>query len=225
MTISAAVLDAMLAAGASAEVIAAAVKVDIAENEARLERKRIGNAERQRRFRVAHSNASNALHGVSNALSRVTPPSLETKVPPTPPLKTQSLSPKETPSIEGGKKNPKTRSRIVPGWAPNEANLEYAGKLGLLETDIRRETEKFRDHHLKTGTAFFDWNAAWRTWCQRVHEFALKPPPNGTGPPRKLRGSAALSDIASRPLSETFGTIFDEPSVHPNGNFAARNGR
>jgi hypothetical protein len=113
-----------------------------------------------------------------------TPLSLETKAPPAPPLKTQSLSPKETPSIEGGKKTPKTRSRIVPDWHPNDENVGYAGKLGLLETDIRREAEKFRDHHLKTGTAFFDWNAAWRTWCQRVHEFAPKPAPNGTGPPK-----------------------------------------
>jgi hypothetical protein len=152
------------------------------------------------------------------------PPFPETKVPT--PLKTQPLStPKETPSIEGGKKNPKTRSRIVPDWAPSNENLEYAGKRGLLETDIRRETEKFRDHHLKTGTAFCDWDAAWRTWCQRVHEFAPKPPPNGTGPPRKLRGSAALSELASRPVSEVFGNTFDEPSVNPNGNFAARNGR
>jgi len=218
--ISAAALDALVAAGATAEMLAAVMKADITENEARLERKRIGNAERQRRFRAAR-NASNALQGVSNGDS---PPSPETKVPT--PLKTQPLStPKETPSIEGGKKNPKTRSRIVPDWAPNEANLEYAGKLGLLQTDIRREAEKFRDHHLKTGSLFFDWDAAWRTWCQRVHEFAPKPPPNGTGPPRKLRGSAALSELASRPISEVFGNTFDEPSVNPNGNFAARNGR
>jgi hypothetical protein len=51
VTISPAVLDAMLAAGCSAEQIVAAVKADLAETEARREGKRANNAERQQRFR------------------------------------------------------------------------------------------------------------------------------------------------------------------------------
>ena len=211
MSVSADLVRELRTRGVNAEILLDAV---LAAEEERLAKGRARAA--KYRNNKGHRHVTN--------VTNVTPPSPETKAP-TPPLKTQSLSPKEPPSIEGGKKNPKTRSRIVPDWAPNEANLEYAGKLGLLQTDIRRETEKFRDHHLKTGTAFFDWDAAWRTWCQRVHEFAPKPPPNGTGPPRKLRGSAALSELASRPISEVFGNTFDEPSVNPNGNFAARNGR
>ena len=115
-----------------------------------------------------------------NTRTNVHLPFPETKVPT--PLKTQPLSlPKETPSIEGGKKTPKIRRRIVDGWAPSEKDLEYARKLGLLEPEICTETEKFRDHHLKTGSLFLDWNAAWRTWCQRVNEFAVKPRTNGLG--------------------------------------------
>ncbi|MDB5705029.1 MAG: hypothetical protein JWN66_2145 [Sphingomonas bacterium] len=46
-----AILDAMLAAGASAEVIVAAVKADAARDDARREAQRAGNARRQRRYR------------------------------------------------------------------------------------------------------------------------------------------------------------------------------
>jgi hypothetical protein len=49
--IDSAILDAMLAAGASAEVIVAAVKADAAREDARREAQRAGNARRQRRYR------------------------------------------------------------------------------------------------------------------------------------------------------------------------------
>jgi hypothetical protein len=173
--ISPAVLDVMLSAGASAELIVSVVKAAIADDESAITRRRSADAERQRRHRMSRDIT------LVTRDKRDSPLSPETKVPPTPPLKTQPLFPKETPSIEGGKKTPKIRTRIIPGWAPSEKDLEYARKSGLLETDIRTETEKFRDHHLKTGSLFLDWNAAWRTWCQRVNEFAVKPRVNGTG--------------------------------------------
>jgi hypothetical protein len=49
--IDSAILDAMLAAGASAEVIVAAVKADAARDDARRAAQRAGNARRQRRYR------------------------------------------------------------------------------------------------------------------------------------------------------------------------------
>jgi hypothetical protein len=61
--ISQQVLDAMLASGCTAEQIVAAVKADAAADDARRERKRAGNAERQRRFRERNAR---------NASSRVT---------------------------------------------------------------------------------------------------------------------------------------------------------
>jgi hypothetical protein len=72
--IDAAVLDAMLAAGASAEVIVAAVKADAAKDEARREAKRANNAERQRRYKQRHGigNASETDDNAGNALPVVT---------------------------------------------------------------------------------------------------------------------------------------------------------
>jgi len=188
MTIHAAVLDALIAAGATAGMIAAAVRADneVAENLEAMRRAK--EAERKRIARAAaKASAMSADSPDIRGQPGHTPPIPETKVPT--PLKTQPLSlPKETPSIEGGKKNPKTRSRIVPDWQPSAQDLGYARSSGLLETDIRREAEKFRDHHLKTGSLFVDWNAAWRTWCQRVNEFAAPPRMNGHhghGPPKQ----------------------------------------
>lgn len=75
MTIKPEVLDALLAAGATAEMIVAAVKADLASEAERVERKRANNAERQRRFKaknkqVTEDNAGNALPGVTPSLSR-----------------------------------------------------------------------------------------------------------------------------------------------------------
>ncbi len=69
MSLTPAVLDALLAAGATADMIVAAVKADMAEAEARKETKRAGNAERQRRFKAkrkaTRDNAGNALPDVT----------------------------------------------------------------------------------------------------------------------------------------------------------------
>jgi hypothetical protein len=73
-----AVLDALVQAGASAEMIVAAVKADIAKDEARRESKRANNAERQQRFRAKRkSRKGNA----RNALRDVTPPNDNTLTP------------------------------------------------------------------------------------------------------------------------------------------------
>lgn len=62
--IDASVLRALQAAGATTDMIIAAVEADAAIESARREKKRAGNRERQRRFREAH-NADNALHDVT----------------------------------------------------------------------------------------------------------------------------------------------------------------
>ena len=86
MTIKPEVLDALLAAGATAEMIVAAVKADLASEAERVERRRDNNAERQRRFKaknkqVTEDNAGNALPGVTPSLSR--PLSPQTPLTPT----------------------------------------------------------------------------------------------------------------------------------------------
>lgn len=83
MSLSAAVIDAMIAAGCTAEQLGAAMKADLADGEARKEAKRENNAERQRRFRdrrkgrkITARNADNALHDVTPPIDTLTPGSV-----------------------------------------------------------------------------------------------------------------------------------------------------
>lgn len=75
MAIDPSILRAMQAAGASIDVIIAAVEADAANEEARKAAKRANNAERQRRFKarrkgeITSDNAGNALPDVTNATS------------------------------------------------------------------------------------------------------------------------------------------------------------
>jgi hypothetical protein len=79
MAIDADILRAMAAAGASIEVIIAAVEADALKENARRESKRENNAERQRRFKAKRRGRTSSNAG--NALPRVTPP-IEEIIPP-----------------------------------------------------------------------------------------------------------------------------------------------
>ena len=97
-----AVLDAMLAAGASAEVIVAAVKADAARADARREAQRAGNARRQRRYRdrlhgegkgdLFEGDAGNASHDAAASVTGASPPSLD-KSPQTPKINPNPRAP------------------------------------------------------------------------------------------------------------------------------------
>lgn len=74
VSLTPAMLDAMVSAGCTSEQIAAVVKASLCEQDARRENKRANNAERQRRYRERHSNADNALEDVTVCDSVTSPP-------------------------------------------------------------------------------------------------------------------------------------------------------
>jgi len=161
MTISAAVLDAMVAAGCTAEQIAAVVKADLATNDERLEKKRANNADRQRRHR--ERNALSRVTGVTNGDKRDETPSSSPSplVPPSqtlPPIIPQSSSP--TPAT-------KRATRLPADWVLPKAWGQWAIDRGYSEATIRLEAEKFRNHWVaKSGkdATKLDWEATWRNW-------------------------------------------------------------
>lgn len=59
----------------------------------------------------------------------------------------------------------------------NDMRKAFALSQGVV--DVEAEFAQFRDHHLKNGTVFLDWEAAWRTWCRNVNKF--KGQSNGAG--------------------------------------------
>ncbi len=64
------------------------------------------------------------------------------------------------------------RSRISADWQPDTQDRQYAAAKGYNLEWIEGQGERFRDHHLKTGSLLADWNAGWRTWVQRADDFA-----------------------------------------------------
>lgn len=108
-------------------------------------------------------------------------------------------------SLRSVAREPKTARRktsIERDWQISEKNREDAGRYGVAGAQLGIEVEKFRDHHLKTGSVFKDWDAAWRTWCQRVGEFSRGPPTmNGSHKPPSAAQAAvdALESLKSNP--------------------------
>lgn len=84
----------------------------------------------------------------------------------------------KTASLSLESKNKKERgARIANDWKPSDADLDAARAEGFSNTEIDRETAKFRDYWLaKSGSAGvkLDWSATWRNWCRRGAEYAGK---------------------------------------------------
>jgi len=248
MSVIAAAVRHMLASGMSPDIIVSAVadmEVELtAAAEAKEQERLLKQRERTRLSRerrkaldpnavtlrhvTEHSGNGHAVDAVTlRHVSNVTDPlSPKTKAP-TPP-KTQPLFPQES-IPKGIPKNPQPTPRIE---LETVLDIEHAEAV----IDHRRQLRpplSVRAAKLLAGkfARCADPNAAadamiangWRGFEPEWLENRIRA--NSTGPPRKLRGSAALSELASRPISEVFGNTFDEPSVNPNGNFAARNGR
>lgn len=60
----------------------------------------------------------------------------------------------------------KPKTPIYEDTQPTERQLQDAYDEGLTLPQIRIEWRGFRDNHLKHGSLFSDWPAAWRTWLR-----------------------------------------------------------
>ncbi|MDV7392542.1 hypothetical protein RZS08_14345, partial [Arthrospira platensis SPKY1] len=65
-------------------------------------------------------------------------------------------------------KPPKRATQMPPDFYPNETGIEYAEKRGV---SLAAELERFRNNHQAKGTLLKDWQAGWRTWCDKAVEF------------------------------------------------------
>lgn len=172
MSLKAEVLDALLAAGATAEMIVAAVKADMRESEEARERRREGNAERQRRFK-AKKKAGNG----SNALPAVTPP-IEDNHTPQPVSNETVLA--DQPKAKSGK-----GTRLADDFEPPADWIDWAvKKRGWSRAEATEECECFaRYWQAKPGreACKLDWPKTWQNW---VANSRRQTSGNGsTGPP------------------------------------------
>lgn len=62
----------------------------------------------------------------------------------------------------------KRATQIPDDFSPNDTGISYANQRNV---NIQSELESFRNFHTAKGTTFKDWQAAWRTWCDKAVEF------------------------------------------------------
>lgn len=119
--------------------------------------------------------------------------------------------------VPAPEEKPKRKSGISENWGPSSKNLEDAQRYELDPLTLALETEKFRDHHLKVGSVFKSWDAAWRTWLQRIPDHAKR----ATGPPRSM--SAKLSALTDQPIGKTYDDYLAKHEDRNDGGDAGGN--
>ncbi len=62
----------------------------------------------------------------------------------------------------------KRATQIPADFYPNETGVGYAEERRV---NLAVEMESFRNYHQAKGSTFKDWQAAWRTWCDKAVEF------------------------------------------------------
>lgn len=182
MSLSVAVIDALLASGATREQIAAAVKADIAEREAveaeKLEKRRQGNRERQQRRR-AKSNAESRVTAVTERDERDPPKEYISNPPPVS---------DETGLAAQPKSKSKRGTRLADDFeAPADWIAWAVKKRGWSRADAIDEAECFaRYWQAKPGreACKLDWPKTWQNW---VTNSRRKADQRSQGPPSFLR--------------------------------------
>lgn len=157
-------LDALVAAGASAEMIAAAWKAEMAREGERSDARRAKDAERKRRERGTDAEST---------LVRECPRDIADNAGPLP---TPSLSSPQTPQQTHPHLPGKTNSTRVKGnripddFAMPDDWLAWAvSDRGWSRSDAEDEAEAFTDYwRAKAGRdgVKLDWPATWRNWCR-----------------------------------------------------------
>lgn len=178
-----AVFEAMVAEGASAQVLLSALKVMLADEQKRLADRRAKDAARQRRKRVTRS------HAESRGLVR-DPPSLS-------PLDSKTLNPSDLQILEStmtlSEKKAKRGSRLPPDWQPSDSDRSFALACGL---DPDKTVAEFRDYWVAVPGSRgvkLDWSATWRNRCRTIGKPAAMPADGGVDERARAEHFAALA--------------------------------
>ncbi|HEY6020250.1 MAG TPA: hypothetical protein VIY48_10210, partial [Candidatus Paceibacterota bacterium] len=66
------------------------------------------------------------------------------------------------------RKNKKINTALPENFTLNDTSIAYANKSGI---DIAAELKSFSNWHTAKGSTYKDWQAAWRTWCDKAVEY------------------------------------------------------
>lgn len=101
-------------------------------------------------------------------------------------------------------KERKRASVLADDFAPNENGVSYAT---VKQLNFEQELIGFRNWHSAKGTTFKDWQAAWRTWCDKAVEFGRSGNKSNGGGNGKNGSSRA--DRVSATIAELTGANRD----------------
>lgn len=183
MSLSAAVIRELVAAGLSGDALVAAC--ERIEGACSTENKpRSAGAIRQERYR------NRQRESVTSDVTSVTVTDDDVGFPtplPSPPdglPKTPLKGVKKVSSVTV----PMRRKSLVPrDWRPSEENRADAINAGLTEREIETEAQKFIDGSHSQGRLYRDFDAAWRNWCRKAVEW--RPAVKAPDPPKRVWGS------------------------------------
>lgn len=161
MTIAPEILEAMKDAGASVDVILAAVRADQALADKVAEERRAKDRERQRRHRMSRD-VTDVTRDKCD-----TPPKRNNQNPPVTPTKPKGLGAPQ-------QKSPSIKVGLPKNWQPDP--IKPDGQAGAIIAAwpagrLERELSKFKDHALAGNVKHSDWNAAFRNWIKKAGEF------------------------------------------------------
>lgn len=193
MSITAAVVRELLAAGVTGDALVMALeRIELAED------RRSSAAKRQAAYR-ARKDAESVTRD-----AYVSPK----EIPPTPP---KEITPST--SLRSETQNAGARgSRIPETFVPDEAE---AFRIGLTPAEARSESAKFVDYWRgKSGQDAVkrDWPATWRNWCRRALENRGS---RGQAPPARQRSQNGFAAYALNLAAEDSDAAFDQPHDTP----------
>ncbi len=97
------------------------------------------------------------------------------------------------------------RAHVMPDdFFPNETGTAYAKSKGL---DLVTELNSFKNHHAAKATKFKDWQAGWRTWCDKAVSFGRAN--------KQAGGSTSAETPYQRSMRERVAEMTGRPTVEP----------
>jgi uncharacterized protein YdaU (DUF1376 family) len=126
-------------------------------------------------------------------------------------LNTEEANASSPPSTAPPAKVPKKRASQLPDdFLPNENGLAYAAGRKL---DVQAELESFANWHAAKASTMKDWQAAWRSWCDKAVEFGRG------GAVQRMRASASAEPAwrteQKNRTAQAVPGIFDAGQAHP----------
>jgi hypothetical protein len=115
---------------------------------------------------------------------------------------------------------PKRATQLPTDFYPNETGVKYARQR---DVSLAAELGSFRNWHTAKGSTMKDWDAAWRTWCDKAAKFGRAGSPDGrpafktVGQERAEVAEVLTGKRQSQGPAQTQGRLIDGEAHHVAG--------